>query len=421
MSQENPAPALTIAHIARACYPFHPFGGLEQHVYHLTLELARLGHNVTLFTAPPTTAETVKDPTWHDHVKHIPISYQTVGVFRRNSIPDRLLNYPLFAERVATRIRKMSPQPQIVHAHGLAGFGYAHQNSAGVPLILNPHGMEEFKNESFAKQVAYAPFRAGVRFAAHKAAAVIATDAALLPEVERFLKVEPTKIALVPNAVALDEIEKLVAKSAPGEVERKLSLQGKFVILSVGRLESNKGFHILLNALAQVRSQLKEIQPEWRALIVGTGSQFEFLKQEIARHNLGERVKLVGSLENPLLHALYERANLFVHPTLYEGSSLVTLEAMAHRKPILATRTGGLPDKVFESGENENGRLVPPYDTSALGTKLLELAALSPNARFRLSQNSRRLVENRFSWTAAAKKYVELYQNLLNVSQPQQN
>ncbi len=55
---------------------------------------------------------------------------------------------------------------------------------------------------------------------------------------------------------------------------------------------------------------------------------------------------LVGRAEDSDLHAWYEAATLFVHPTLYEGSSLVTLEAMAHRRAVVATSAGGLPDKV---------------------------------------------------------------------------
>ena len=67
------------------------------------------------------------------------------------------------------------------------------------------------------------------------------------------------------------------------------------------------------------------------------------------------------------LHAWYEAASLFVHPTRYEGSSLVTLEAMAHRKPIVATRAGGLPDKVRPG---ENGWLVEPGDADGLAQAL---------------------------------------------------
>lgn len=58
------------------------------------------------------------------------------------------------------------------------------------------------------------------------------------------------------------------------------------------------------------------------------------------------RVTLTGRVDDATLHAWYEAANLFVHPTQYESSSLETLEAMAHGRAVLAKLAGGLPDKV---------------------------------------------------------------------------
>ena len=54
---------------------------------------------------------------------------------------------------------------------------------------------------------------------------------------------------------------------------------------------------------------------------------------------------LVGRADDDDLHAWYEAATLFVHPTLYEGSSLVTLEAMAHRRAVVATMPAACPTR----------------------------------------------------------------------------
>jgi len=406
-----------ISHLARACYPFHPYGGLERHVYHLTLELARLGHEVRLYTQPPDPGNpaTVDDPAWQAQVRHFPVPYTTLKILKRNGIPDRLVNYPLFSLRLGRAVRHELPPANIVHAHGLAGYGYARKQLPTTPLVLNPHGMEEFSGRSRAKQLAYAPFRALLRRTASRAAAVIATDTALVPEVERNLKVPLSKIALVPNAVALDELDREAAGINSFELRRKYAanLENPFIMLSVGRLEGNKGFEVMLEALGQVREKLTELQPGWRWLVVGGGSQAEKLRQETARLGLTERVSWLGPVDTPTLHALYDLAGLFVHPTLYEGSSLVTLEALAHRLPVIASRTGGLPDKVFASGEYEDGRLFPTADAAALAAHLLELAAFSPANLKELGERGRKLVEDRFSWIAAALNTVALYHTLV--------
>ena len=406
---------MIIAHLARACYPFQSPGGLESHVYHLTLELARLGQRVELYLPPPTTGQTVDDPAWRENVRSHYLPYTTVGLFRRNSIPDRLLNYPLFSRELGLAVRRAAYRPDIVHAHGLAGWGYARQGYDNVPLVLNPHGMEEFKNTSRAKGLAYTPFRGMLRQTAQNARAVIATDAALIREVESFLAVEPARVALVPNAVALDELDEATRLADLKELTARYELgdDQSFVMLSVGRLEANKGFDIMLEALTEAGPTLSELWPGWVWLVVGSGSEEGRLRQIIERRGLIRRVKLVGGVDPITLHGLYELADLFVQPTRYEGSSLVTLESLAHAKPVLASRTGGLPDKVFEDGTFENGRLVPPGDAHKLAAGLLELARLPPTERQRLGRNGRTLVETAFSWQSAARRTVELYETIL--------
>ncbi|HEX2910883.1 MAG TPA: glycosyltransferase family 4 protein [Chloroflexia bacterium] len=408
---------MRIAHFARACYPFHPYGGMERHVYHLTLELARLGHQVQLYTQPPDPSlpnARIDDPCWQENVRHIHVPYHTVKYLRLNSIPDRLVNYPVFSLRLGQRVRRSLPAPQIVHAHGLSAFGYALRSLPGVPLVLNPHGMEEFKNRSRAKTAAYAPFRFLLRQAARHASAIIATDEALIPEVERNLKAPAKKIRLIPNAVALDELDAEAARADKNELFSRFGLTPErlYLMLSVGRLEANKGFEVMLKALSQARTELDKLQPDWRWLIVGTGGQETFLKQETERMHLSDRVVWAGKLSTPDLHALYDRAALFVHPTLYEGSSLVTLEALAHSLPVVASATGGLPDKVFESGPYEDGRLCPPGEAAALAARLIELAVMPGEKRRQLGTQGRKLVEDRFSWKAAAQQTVELYREL---------
>jgi glycosyltransferase involved in cell wall biosynthesis len=109
------------------------------------------------------------------------------------------------------------------------------------------------------------------------------------------------------------------------------------------------------------------------------------------------------------MHAWHELSTLFVHPTLYEGSSLVTLEAMAHRRAVVASAAGGLPDKVRPG---ENGWLVAPGDPSPLAAAIS--GALADPARLaHYGLAGRRIVEREFSWTAAGDATVALYRELL--------
>jgi glycosyltransferase involved in cell wall biosynthesis len=109
------------------------------------------------------------------------------------------------------------------------------------------------------------------------------------------------------------------------------------------------------------------------------------------------------------LHAWYEAADLFVHPTIYEGSSIVTLEAMAHGRPVVATRAGGLPDKV-EQGVT--GWLVPPGDTDALAEGI-DVAFAARNRWRAMGEAGRALALRTFDWTVVERALVDVYESVI--------
>ena len=131
---------------------------------------------------------------------------------------------------------------------------------------------------------------------------------------------------------------------------------------------------------------------------------------ETARYLLDEMNALVGYTQSDeITLAWYEAADLFVHPTLYEGSSLVTLEAMAHRRACVVTNAGGLPDKVKNG---INGWVVAAGDASALAAAISG-ALENPQRLAEMGNAGREIVEAEFSWTAAADKTLSLYAELL--------
>ena len=125
---------------------------------------------------------------------------------------------------------------------------------------------------------------------------------------------------------------------------------------------------------------------------------------------LSANVLFAGKAPDRELHAWYEAADLFVHPTLYEGSSLVTLEAMAHRRACVVTDAGGLPDKVRNG---RNGWIVPAGDPAALAAAIS--GALEDRGRLTdMGLQGRAIVEAEFSWTSAVQQTIALYRRLLS-------
>lgn len=407
-----------IAVVTRAVFPLHGAGGLERSVYDLVRHLTMAGARITLITRPATSGDS--DPARiHPDVSLRLVPYQTFPFAGRRgtTILDRSTAYPLFGERAGRVAWDLARAGEIdlVHGFGASVLGFARRRgTVRIPLVLNPQGLEEFgatdPSRARLKRLAYFPLQRAVLACARAADAVIATDESLEPAVRHHLHVPRERIRVIPNALDLDIVDALAGPADGANVRREAGIAADdAVLLSVGRLEENKGFQVLAAALAALGDRAGTLaEGRWRWVLVGDGPYRSRLEAELDRTGLRSRVLLTGRLPDAALHAWYEAADLFVHPTLYEGSSLVTLEAMAHRRAVVATTAGGLPDKVRQG---ISGWLVPPGDASALAAAISGALA-KPEALAAMGHEGRAIVEQRFSWTAAGAATRRLYEDL---------
>jgi glycosyltransferase involved in cell wall biosynthesis len=412
---------LRVAITARSVFPIHGPGGLERSVYDLARHLAREGLAVTLITRTPRTeAEPdVIDPA----VSLAFVPYRTFPLAGRRgtTVIDRSTAYPRFGLRAGAAAADLVARGQIdlVHGFGASVLGYARKRAQlTAPLVLNPQGLEEFgatdPSRARLKRVAYLPLRRAVLACAAAADAVIATDRSLEPAVRRHLHVPDERIATIPNALDLEYLDTLASPADGARVRASAQIaRTDAVLLSVGRIEQNKGFHLLARALAALRDHSGRVADgSWRWVIVGDGPFRGRLARFIRQLGIASHVVFAGRLDDGELHAWYEAADLFVHPSLYEGSSLVTLEAMAHRRACVVSDAGGLPDKV----QNDvNGWIVPAGDPAALAAALSG-ALDSPAQRQRMGEAGRAIVERGFSWRTTVRATIGLYARLLKTT-----
>ena len=413
---------MNVAIVSRAVLPLHGLGGLERHVYDLVRALADRDVGVTLITPPPTRGDNdAAAAAIHPRVRMEFVPYHTFPLAGRRgtTVLDRSTAYPLWGLRAGRRAFDLvrAGRADIVHGFGASVLGYARRRgSATAPLVMNPQGLEEFgatdPSRARLKVAAYLPLRRAVLRCARAADAVIATDRSLEPVVLRHLGIPREKMHTIPNALDLRPIDAGADTTLQGNLRWGHDIQpGERVLLSVGRLEASKGFHVLLRALAAVRDHGSIDAKAWRWVSIGDGPYRPMLEMLAADLGLSSHVHFLGRLPDAEMHAWHEVSTLFVHPTLYEGSSLVTLEAMAHRRAVVASNAGGIPDKVRPG---ENGWLVMPGDASALAAAIS--GALSDPARLaHYGLAGRRIVEREFSWASAGDATVALYRMLLEV------
>lgn len=410
---------LRVAVVARSVFPLHGLGGLERSVFDLVRYLANAAVEVTLVTRTP--ARPVDGAAIDRRVTHHFVPYRTFPLAGRRgtTVIDRSTAYPLFGLRAGRAVWAMVQRGEIdvVHGYGASVLGYARRRAqSSAPLVLNPQGLEEFgatdPSRARLKRAVYLPLRRSVLACARAADAVIATDKALEPAVLAHLRVPRERVRVIPNALDLTVVDALAGPADGLRIRQRAGIaMDELVLLSVGRIEESKGFHVLAAALAALRDHVARIaEGRWRWVIVGGGPFQAGLERAVDAASLRGHVVFAGRLSDADLHAWYEAADLFVHPTLYEGSSLVTLEAMAHRRAVVATVAGGLPDKVRNG---LNGWLVPPGDASALAAAIS--GALAQAERLpQMGLAGRRIVEREFSWDTAGAAILRLYRELLD-------
>jgi glycogen(starch) synthase len=180
------------------------------------------------------------------------------------------------------------------------------------------------------------------------------------------------------------------------------------LILLVGRLVYEKGFHLALEALPGIIETLGNV----RFLVAGSGTAEDDLKAQATELGLDAHGTFLGWIGDDALHSLYRIADLTVVPSLYEPFGLVALEAMASGCPTIVADTGGLREVVPEGekvGLRFNGG-----DAEHLATMIERLMTDDPLRERLVAEASEHVLL--FDWADVARSTASVYRELLGVS-----
>jgi glycosyltransferase involved in cell wall biosynthesis len=214
------------------------------------------------------------------------------------------------------------------------------------------------------------------------------------------------EITVVPNGVDLDRFSPHRSNQDLAGVRAALGIPpDAFLIGVVARLEPEKGHRHLLEALPAI----VEAVPNAWLLLVGEGSQADPLRAQAGSLPLaaGQTVVIAGF--QPDVEAVTQALDVAVMPSLREAQGLALLEAMAARRPVVASAVGGIPETIRDGVD---GLLVPPADPDALAAAVIRLAR-DARLRDRLAASGRRRVEDRFSVAASARRVEAIYEEEL--------
>ena len=157
------------------------------------------------------------------------------------------------------------------------------------------------------------------------------------------------------------------------------------VALFLGRLDDEKRVDVLMKAVAKLTAH-----PTLRVELVGDGGERERLKKLAGTLGIADRVSFLGHVKDEELPGIYERATVFVMPSIAELQSIATMEAMASGRPVIGADAMALPHLVHDG---DNGYLFPPGDVDALADRLARILTADQTELNRLSENSLHLIQ----------------------------
>ena len=211
--------------------------------------------------------------------------------------------------------------------------------------------------------------------------------------------VDSNRIVVIPNGVDVARF----AAAAPVETSALGVAPGRKVLLSIGRLDLQKGFDWLLEQMPRLLSQL----PDHDWVVVGEGPQRESLEQQAMKLGVARRVHWVGW--QPDTARLLAAASLVLLPSRWEGMPNVLLEAMASGLEVVATRVEGVTELLGDEAEAQSAEL---GDEEGFAARVLERAGAPQGER---GEANRRRVAAHFSLDGMIHAYARLYDELLAV------
>ena len=385
-------------------------GGVELHALNLSKALVKRGHKVTYITgAIPNN----KERTHIDGVEIERIDFLSTMKRSYDAQQLRFSRQFFFLIKNTLPILKKNYDASnfdIFHGHiyssGLVAASLGKRYNG--KIINTIHGSyynywnQLIKNRlkvSFYKQME----RKIAPYLARKSHCQIHTDYDFAQIVKSLCKEKTqTKIHSVLNGVDLERFKpdvipetSIIEKEGP-------------IIMTTRRLVVKNGVIYLVRGFGEILKKHKNAQ----LYIVGDGPERSHIEKEIKQRKLTNNIKLIGMVSNNKIPSFLSAADIVVVPSIVEASSISVLEAMAMRKPIVASDIPGIRE-ITENGKT--CKLIPPMDSKTLADAIIKLID-EPDKANEFSKSGYTKAIKEFSWDSKARETEALYNKVFEES-----
>jgi glycosyltransferase involved in cell wall biosynthesis len=391
---------MKIALVCPASFPATQFGGIVFLAIDLAREISKIGHDVTIYTT---------DLDFSNGANKFNKQLPRTEKFEKFTINRTHVWFSLKLFFVNTAMYKeiKKDRPDIIHTIGLRSYqsiiAWSVSKKLKIPLVVSDQGgltTHPFLTESglFFK-ILYKIQKIFIKkIIKHASAISVANEY----EKKIFLEFnENSKIKIIRNGVNL---ETLVSKE---NFKNKYKIDNRF-ILFVGRFSISKGIKTLIQAFNIIQNENKF--PNINLIIMGVDFGYEKdMDKLIHTLNLSEKIIVIKNPPREDVISAYGESEFLVLPSQWELSPLVPLESFAFKKPVISTKSHGIP---FTVQDNKNGILVEPEDPEQLAKAITKLL-LDNDLRIRLGLSGYNFVHDECNCVTMAKNSLELYEQVL--------
>jgi len=384
-------------------------GGLEVHVWQISKELAKLGHDVTIITSTSVALQDVPG-----------ISNQ--GLTIRNSIPDlprcetdnngvhvyrftpRLAFYTLLTPGSLSYLFKHSHEFDIIHVHQYlhpeAGLIAIKSKLKKTPFVLTTHDMTSHYRGFRAVIKSLGDMAFGRRVL--RAAAAVIALAPTNREQCLQLGAREEQVSIIPNGVPREEYESL----KPSERLLKELGNPERIVLSVARLIEYKGLQYIIQAIPDILAEY----PSTKFIFVGADDGFgaELVRQAVNR-GVYDKCLFTGPLSQERLKEFYATADVFVLTSTADTFPIVALESIAAGTPAVLADLSGLSYILSEIGGHPIDMKADVSKQIARAVKVVFKNGINENI---IGQRQKVLED--YSWASVAKKLLSLYEKVIS-------
>ena len=391
---------MKIALVCPASFPATQFGGIVFLATDLAREISEMGHDVTIYTT---------DLDFSNGANKFNKQLPRIEKFEKFTINRTHVWFSLKLFFVNTTMSKEieKDKPDIIHTIGLRSYqsivAWRISKKLKIPLVVSDQGgltTHPFLNESglFLK-ILYKIQKIFIKKIINHASAISAAN-----EYEKkiFLEFnENSKIEIIRNGVNL---KTLISKE---NFRNKYKISNKF-ILFVGRFSISKGIKTLIQAFNIIQNENKF--SDISLIIMGVDFGYEKdMDKLIHTLNLSKKIIVIKNPPREDVISAYGESEFLVLPSQWELSPLVPLESFAFKKPVISTKSHGIP---FTVKDNENGILVEPEEPEQLSKAITRLL-FDDKLRNKLGLSGYNFVHEKCNSVSMAKHSLKLYNELL--------